>query len=77
MFSNLLSETLFHFLLLNINVFMKDAPTGTGKTFTEKVICAELRARGKLVLCVASTGIAAFQLPGGWTAHSMSILPFE
>ena len=31
----------------------------------------------KLVLCVASTGIAGLQLPGGWTAHSMLKLPLE
>lgn len=36
-FSTLLSEAFFHFLLLNNNMFMKDAPTGTGKTFTEKL----------------------------------------
>ena len=48
------------------NVFMIDAPAGTGKTYTEGIICAHLRSTTKLVLCVASTGIiAGLQLPGG------------
>ena len=54
---------------------MIDAPAGTGETYTETVICAHLRSMSKLVLCVASTGIAGLQLPGGWTAHSMFKLP--
>lgn len=57
--------------------FMIDAPAGTGKPFTEKVIAARLRGQGKIVLIVASTGNAAFQLPGGWTAHSMFKLPLN
>ena len=41
-----------------------DAPAGTGKTFTERVIAARLRSGNKLVVIVASTGIiAALQLP--------------
>ena len=52
-------------------VYMIDAPAGTGKTFTETTIAASLRARGTLVLCTASTGIAALVLPGGLTAHSV------
>ena len=53
------------------------SPAGTGKTFTEKVIAARLRGDGRVVLAVALTGIAALQLPGGWTAHSMFKLPLE
>ena len=34
------------------------------------------RARGTLVLCTASTGLAALILPGGLTAHSTFKLPF-
>ena len=56
---------------------MADSPAGTGKTFTEKVIAARLRGNGSVVLTVASTGIAALQLPGGWTADSMFKLPLE
>lgn len=57
--------------------FMIDAPAGTGKSHTEKVIAARLRGEGFTVLIVASTGIAALQLPGGWTAHSMFKLPLN
>ena len=56
---------------------MADSPAGTGKIFTEKIIAARLRGNGRVVLTVASTGIAALQQPGGWTAHSMFKLPFE
>lgn len=35
-----------------------------------------MRAHAKLVLCAASTGIAALILPGGLTAHSTFKLPF-
>lgn len=42
--------------------FMIDAPAGTGKTFVEKVIAANLRGIGNTVLIIASTAIAALQL---------------
>ena len=57
-------------------VYTIHAPAGTGKTFTETTIAASLRARGSLVLCTASTGIAAVILPGGLTAHPTFKLPF-
>lgn len=56
---------------------MIDAPAGTGKSHTERVIAARLRGEGYTVLIVVSTGIAALQLPGGWTAHSMFKLPLN
>ena len=57
-------------------IFMIDAPAGSGKTFTMTAISADLRAKGNLVLCSASTGIAALLLPGGLTAHSTFKIPF-
>ena len=57
--------------------YIIDARAGTGKTYTQKCIAARLRGESKVVLIVASTGIAALQLPGGWTAHSMFKLPME
>ena len=57
--------------------FMVDAPAGTSRTFTEEVIAAHLRGLGKTVMIVASAGIAALQLPGGWTAYSMFKLPLD
>ncbi|KAL5146780.1 DeSI-like protein [Glycine soja] len=43
---------------------------GTGKTFIWKTLAASLRADNKLVIMVASSGIASLLLPGGKTAHS-------
>ena len=57
-------------------LFMIDAPAGTGKSFTQCAIAAHIRAQRKLVLCTASSGIAALILPGGLTAHSTFRLPF-
>ncbi|KAG2048688.1 hypothetical protein BDR06DRAFT_866780, partial [Suillus hirtellus] len=34
-----------------------------------------LRAEGKIVLCVASSGIASLLLPGGCTAYSQFKIP--
>ena len=56
---------------------MTDARAGTGKTNTIKCLASSLRGEGKTVLVVASTGIAALQLPGEWTAHSMFKLPMD
>ncbi|CAN0386694.1 unnamed protein product, partial [Scytosiphon promiscuus] len=56
--------------------FMIDTPAGSGKTFTMCALSADLRAKGRLVLCSASTGIAALLLPGGLTAHSTFKIPF-
>ncbi|GJZ07167.1 ATP-dependent DNA helicase PIF1-like protein [Tanacetum coccineum] len=45
-------------------------PGGTGKTFLYKTIISRLRPELKIVLAVASSGIASLLLPGGRTAHS-------
>ena len=57
-------------------IFTIDAPAGSGKTFTMCALAADIRAKGKLGLCTASTGIAALLLPGGLTAHSTFKNPF-
>ena len=57
-------------------IFMIDAPACSGKTFTMCALAPYIRAKGKLVLCTASTGIAALILPGGLTAHSAFKIPF-
>lgn len=54
-----------------------DAPTDTGKMYTEKVNFAHLRYLGKLIFRVASTDIVGLQLPGGWTGYPMFKLPLE
>ncbi|KAH0609829.1 uncharacterized protein H6S33_012375 [Morchella sextelata] len=40
-------------------LFFIQGPAGTGKTFLYNVICNHFRSQGKIVLCVASSGIAA------------------
>ncbi|KAI9103507.1 hypothetical protein K1719_023130 [Acacia pycnantha] len=47
---------------------------GTGKTFLWNALTSTLRAKGQIVLTVASSGIAATLLPSGRTAHSRAIL---
>ena len=50
---------------------------GTGKTFLWKAITTKLRSEGKIVLAVASCGIAALLLQGGRTAHSRFHIPLN
>ena len=48
---------------------------GCGKTFVYRTLCHHFRAAKKIVLCVASSGIAALLLPGGTTAHYRFKIP--
>jgi hypothetical protein len=50
---------------------------GTGKTYLWNCIVAYLRAQGKIVLTVASSGVAVLLLPGGRTAHSRFKIPCD
>ncbi|KAI3837119.1 hypothetical protein MKW92_035174 [Papaver armeniacum] len=50
---------------------------GTGKTYLWNTIISSLRARSKIVLAVASSGIASLLLPGGRTAHSWFKIPLK
>ena len=50
--------------------FFLQGPAGTGKTFLYRAICSYILQQGQVVLCVASSGIAAQLLPGGRTSHS-------
>jgi hypothetical protein len=43
---------------------------GIGKTFVWTTLLSRLRGQGKIVLAVASSGIASLLLPGGKTTHS-------
>ncbi|KAH7679123.1 DNA helicase protein [Dioscorea alata] len=43
---------------------------GTEKTFLWNTIISKIRSEGKIVLVVASSGIASLLLPGGRTTHS-------
>ncbi|KAJ1266692.1 hypothetical protein BS78_08G171500 [Paspalum vaginatum] len=50
---------------------------GTGKTYLWNAILAHLRFQMKIVLCVASSGVASLLLPGGRIAHSRFRIPCE
>ena len=52
-----------------------DGRSGRGKTLLMKVITAAVRAEGEIVLCTATTGLAALNHEGGTTAHSMYKIP--
>jgi len=58
-------------------IFFLNGPGGTRKTFLYKTICHQVRAEGWIVLCVASSGLAALILKGGHTAHSMFKIPID
>ena len=50
---------------------------GTGKTFLYRALSFFYRSQGRIVLCVASSGIAALLLDGGRTAHSRFMIPIQ
>ena len=50
---------------------------GTGKTYLWNRIVGYLRAHNKIVLAMASSGVAVLLLPGGRTAHSRFKIPCE
>ncbi len=50
---------------------------GTGKTFVWTTLLSHLRGQGKIVLIVASSGIASLLLLGDKTAHSRFKIPID
>ncbi|KAJ7042292.1 PIF1-like helicase-domain-containing protein, partial [Mycena alexandri] len=57
--------------------YFLNGPGGTGKTFVYKTACHLLRSEEQIVLCVASSGIAALILPGGRTSYSVFKIPID
>lgn len=57
--------------------FFLQGPAGTGKTFVYNTLCHYFRRQGKIVVCVASSGIASLLLPGGRTSHSRFKIPLN
>ena len=57
--------------------FFLHGPGGTGKTYVYNTLCYFLRGQRKIVLCVASSGIATSLLIGGCTAHSCFKIPIN
>lgn len=58
-------------------VFFLKGSAGTGKTFLYKVICAQIRSEGKVVIVASSSGLSALLIPGGRTAHSIFRIPIR
>ena len=56
-------------------IFFLHGPGGTSKTYLYNTLCYYLFSQEKIVLCVASLGIAALLLKGGHTAHSAFKIP--
>ncbi|XP_046663121.1 uncharacterized protein LOC124356020 [Homalodisca vitripennis] len=58
-------------------IIFLDGPGGYGKTSLIRVILAYVRGCRQVALAVASSGIAARNMDGGTTAHSMFRLPLD
>jgi signal recognition particle GTPase len=59
------------------NFFFIIGHGGTGKTFLWNTIVSYLRAQRKIVLTVASSGVASLLLPNGRTTHSRFKIPLD
>ena len=59
------------------NIFFVSGEGGTGKTFLYNGISCYFRFQNKIVITVASSGIASLLLPGGRTAHSRFHIPLN
>jgi len=53
-------------------IFFLHGPGGTGKTYLYNTLCYHLCSQSKIVLCAASSGIAALLLIGSRKARSLS-----
>ncbi|XP_074106851.1 uncharacterized protein LOC141532418 [Cotesia typhae] len=58
-------------------LYILDAPGGTGKTFLINLLLARIRSFKNIALAVASSGIASTLIDGGRTAHSTFELPLN
>jgi len=59
------------------HLFFIHAARGVGKTFLCNTIAAEIRRRGQVTLCIASSRIAALLLDGGRTSYSCFKIPLS
>jgi hypothetical protein len=58
-------------------VYFVSGHGGTGKTFLWNTIIKSLRSDNRVVLAVASSGVASLLLPGGRTGHSRFKIPIQ
>jgi predicted ATPase len=56
-------------------IFFLHGSEGTGKTYVYNTLYYHLRSDMKIVICVASSGIAAILLKGGHTVHLRFKIP--
>jgi ATP-dependent DNA helicase PIF1 len=82
LFANLNDEQLkaYHEIVNSVTnnlggMFFVDGFGGSGKTYLWNALSFRFRSEGKIVLNVASSGIASLLLPGGRTAHSQFGIP--
>jgi len=59
------------------HLFFIHAAGGCGKTFLCNYIAAKVRRRGQVVLCIASSGIAALLLDSGRISYSCFKIPLS
>ena len=79
---NLEQQKAFTEIALAVNTrsgksFFLQGAGGCGKTFVYQVLSHHFRAEGQIVLCIASSGIAALLLMGGTTAHYRFKIPIS
>jgi hypothetical protein len=72
----------FHIIIKNVldnigGFYFISGYGGTGQTYLWNAIVSYLRARKKIVLTVASSGVASLLLPNGRTAHSRFKIPLD
>jgi len=81
--SSILTKLLLLILFWNLSptirviFFFIYAAGGCGKIFLCNTIAAEVRRRGQIALCVASSGIATFLLDGERISHSHFKIPLS
>ncbi|XP_074352922.1 uncharacterized protein LOC141692081 [Apium graveolens] len=79
---NVEQQRVYDSVINNVNskkggIFFVHRSGGCGKTFLWKTLIFHLRSEKKIVLHVASSGIAAVLLPGGRTTHSRFLIPLD
>ena len=79
---NMEQRQAYHRLIYSVlnnepSFFFVSGHGGTGKTFLWNTIVSYLRAQKRIVLTVATSGVASLLLPNGRTAHSRFRIPID